>query len=308
MLSAFLSAKRSSRRGFILVSVLLLAVVFISCVTAFAWFTRLQIKSVMREKASLESRSMAHVLTLSIMSKLKELGKKSNYDSLTQLWYKPFPLDMEDLGTWIVQLTPLDDKIPIRNVFLPDGNTLRTELRKPWEDLWYKLGHPELANLVLDFMDKDKKARMGSTHRESFINRYPIDMSEFLLIEEMKPEFLYGSEGIPGFANYSTIWSDGKINLNMAPVHVLEILPGLDSTIARKIASERENSPLKGTTDLKKISGFPPKALGMMTNLIGFSSRFVEIRLELLENKGGVTLFKIIIDKSVGRIVRWEEI
>jgi hypothetical protein len=298
----------------VLISVLLLGVVFISCATAFAWFTRLQIKSALREKVSLENRSLARVLTSSIIRGLQS-NTFVNYDSPRLEWFRPFFFPAADLGTWVVQVVPLDDKIPVRNLFLPDGNTLRNELRKPWEDLWIKLGKRELIYSTLDFMDKDKRPRMGGAEREHYINRPLLDMSEFLLIEEVTPELLYGSESggqggkrQMGLTDYCTLWSGGKINLNVAPVQVMAILPGLDDMLAAKIADYRDRTPLKGTADLRSIPGFPPRAITTLMNLAAFNSRYFEVRIELLEDTGGGTSFTIVVDKTTGRVSRWEEI
>ncbi|MDR1376863.1 MAG: general secretion pathway protein GspK [Synergistaceae bacterium] len=311
MCSAFLNKLRRKlrgkrRRGFVLVSVLLLGVVFISCAVSFAWFARLQIKNMMREKVSLSNRSMAQVLTLSVIA-----GIKSNnivkYDSPLLEWFKPFFFPAGDLGMWVVQLVPLDDKLPIRNLFLPDNNTLRNELRKPWEDMWEKLATHNLVYRVLDFTDKDAKPRMGGAEHESYVNRALLDLSELLILEEMTPELLYGSPGTPGVADYCTLWSGGKINLNVAPVQVLEILPGLDRSLAEKIVDYREREPLRRTADLRNIPGFPARTVSNLMNLADFSSRYFTIKIELLEDTGGGSSFNIVFDKTAGKVVRWEE-
>lgn len=299
--------RNPSRRGFILISVLLLGVIFISCATAFAWFTRLQIKNVSREKLSLESRSMAEVLTASVIKGL-QANTLVKYDSLRLDWYKPFLFPAGELGTWVVQVVPLDDKIPIRGLFLPDGNTLRNELKKTWEDLWIKLGPRNLMYVALDFLDKDAKPRMGGAEQDYYINRPPLDMSEFLILEDMTPELLYGKQNQPGLADYCTLWSGGKINLNVAPAYVLAVLPGLDETLAGKIVDYREQNSLKNTSDLRNIPGFPPRAVTTLMNLAAFNSQYFSIRIESLEDDRGGTSFNIIFDKTAGQIVRWEEI
>ncbi|MDR2174728.1 MAG: general secretion pathway protein GspK [Synergistaceae bacterium] len=283
-----------------------MGVVLISCAASFAWFTRLQIRSALREKVSLENRSMAQVLTRSIISGIKSDALFS-YDSPLLPWFKPFFVPVGDT-VWVVQVVPLNDKIPIRSVFLPDGNTLRNELRRVWENLWEKLEKREMNVPLLDFMDKDAKPRMGGAERETHINRYPVDISELLILEGMTPELLYGSREKSGAADYCTLWSDGKINLNVAPIHVLEILPGLDRTLAEKIVEFREREPLKKIADLRDIPGFPPRAVTGLTNLVDFRSQYFMIKIEMLEDLGGGTSFNIIFDKSAGRVVRWEEI
>jgi DNA uptake protein ComE-like DNA-binding protein len=304
MFSVSLSKRR---RGFVLVSVLLLGVVFISCAASFAWFARLQIKNALREKVSLANRSMAQVVTLSIVAGIKS-NTMVKYDSPLLEWFKPFFFPAGDLGLWVVQIVPLDDKIPIRNLFLPDNNTLRNELRKPWEDMWLKLEGRDLVYRVLDFLDKNAKPRMGGAEHESYVNRPLLDLSELLILEEMTPELLYGSAEKPGVADYCTLWSGGKINLNVAPVQVMEILPGLDRTLAEKIVDYREREPLKRTADLRKIPGFPAKTVTNLMNLADFSSRYFMIKIELLEDTGGGSSFSVVFDKTSGTVVRWEEL
>jgi hypothetical protein len=283
-----------------------MGVVLISCATSFAWFTRLQIKSALREKASLENRSMAQVLTRSIISGIKA-NTLFSYDSPLLPWFKPFFVPVGET-MWVVQIVPLNDKIPIRSVFLPDGNTLRNELRRVLENLWEKLEKREMNAPLLDFMDKDARPRMGGTERETHINRYPADISELLILEGMTPELLYGGRGKNGVADYCTLWSGGKINLNVAPVHVLEILPGLDRILAEKIVEFRERDPLKKIADLRDIPGFPSRTVTALTNLADFRSQYFMIKIEMLEDLGGGTSFNIIFDKDAGQVVRWEEI
>jgi hypothetical protein len=283
-----------------------MGVILISCAASFAWFTRLQIRSALREKVSLENRSMAQVLTQAII-----LGIKSNtlfeYDSPLLPWYKPFFVPVGET-MWVVQITPLNDKIPIRSVFLPDGTTLRNELRRVMENLWEKLEKREMNAVLLDFMDRDAKPRMGGSERETHINRYPVDISELLILEGITPELLYGTPEKIGLADYCTLWSDGKINLNVAPAHVLEILPGLDKTLSEKIMEFRAKEPLKKIADLRGIPGFPSRVVTTLTSLVDFKSQYFMITIEMLEDLGGGSSFNIIFDKNAGQIVRWEEI
>ena len=118
-------SRKHAHPGFVLVSVLMLGALLISCATAFTWFVRAQVRSVLRERTALTQRSMAHLLADAVVGLIVEASDRSNADSLRQRWFKPFLFPADDLGLLAVQVTPLDDKLPIRNLFLPDGNTLR---------------------------------------------------------------------------------------------------------------------------------------------------------------------------------------
>lgn len=302
MNSRALSCSRKS--GFILVSVLMLGLVLISCATAFTWFVRSQVRSVGAERLALSSRSMAQVLTGSITSLLAELAQHIGYDSPLQRWYQPLAVPTEDLGLWIVRITPLDDKIPLRNLFLPDGSTMRRELTQPWADMWDKLHHTELEGVILDFLDRNTRARVGSTEREGYLNRPLYDMSELMILShDITPTIL------KGITDYCTLYSDGRINLNVAPVAVMELLPGLDTGgMAERVAQFRMDHPLESLNDVQSIPGAGPKISSQLTNIVTFKSRYFRIRIDIMNDEtGGGHGYEIIIDRTSRQIVRWEE-
>ena len=300
----------SRKRGFVLVSVLMLGVLLISCATAFTWFVRMQVRTMGRERISISSRSMAHVLTNSVMAMSYEMSQHIGYDSPTQRWYKPFVIPLGDeLGIWVIQVTPLDDKIPLGMLFLPDGNTLRRELSEVWENMWDKLNHRELEALLLDFLDRNTRARVGSKEAEYFINRGPYDMSELMILSrDMPSEVIYGSSNQMGIADYCTIYSEGRINLNVAPVHVMELLPGLDTGLAARVAQTRNEEPLQTLQDIQKMPGASARTSTLLTNIASFQSRYFMMNVHCLDSGGeGGTTFNIIFDRTTRKIVKWEE-
>lgn len=304
------SCSRRKRKGFVLVSVLMLGVLLISCATAFSWFVRQQVRTVGNELSAITSRSMAHVLTSAVMKLLGEMAEHVDYDSPTQKWFQPLPVPIEGLGIWIVKITPLDDKIPLRSLFLPDNNTLRRELADPWQKMWENLNHRELEQLLLDFFDRNNKPRVGSTERNGFLNRPPYDLSELLILShDITPELLYGSGGQMSIEDYCTIYSDGRINLNVAPIHVIELLPGLDTGgLAERLARERMEKPLKMLEDVQKLPGAGPKVTTQLTNIAVFKSRYFHMKIDCIDTaSAGGTSFEIIFDRATKQIVRWEE-
>lgn len=297
-------------RAFVLVSVMMLGVMLISCATAFAWFVRIQVRSVGREREALTNRSMANVLAEAVMKVLGDFTTETDYDSPTQRWFQPFiiPFENGDIDIWVMSITPLDDKIPLRNLFLPDGNTLRHEFEEPLQNMLEKINARSLEMPLLDFLDRNNRPRVGGVERDDFINRGVYDISELLMLSpDITPEILYGHDGNLGIADYCTVFSDGKININVAPVHVLELLPGLDERgLAERIAQVREEEPIKDFRDVQSLPGASPKTATLLTNIIGFKSRYFGIKIENLEEEGG-TSFNIIFDRTTKQIVRWEE-
>ena len=301
----------NKNKGFVLVSVLMLGVLLISCATAFTWFVRMQVRGVFRERDNITKRSMASVAVNAVINILSEMEQHYDYDSPTQRWFQPFVVPFGDeLGVWVMQITPLDDKIPLSNLFLPDGNTLRHEFDEPLQNMLEKINHRELEFLLLDFIDKNNRPRVGGVERDEFINRPPFDMSELLILSrEITPEILYGTGTELGIADYCTIYSDGKINLNFAPVHVMEILPGLkERSLAERVEQSRKDEPLKSLRDVQSLPGASPRTSTLLTNIATFKSRYFNVKIECLEdNSDGGTSFNIIFDRTTRQIVRWEE-
>ncbi len=303
LLSSHRHKHKHKRKGFVLISVLMLGVLLISCATAFSWFVRQQVKTVSRERVNLAYRSMAHVVVNAMMNVLAALSSHVGYDSPTQRWYQPFVLSVEDMGIWVVKITPLDDKIPIRNLFLPDGNTLRNELSDVWQSMWEELGHRELEQIVLDFMDKNTRPRVGGIERDEYLNRPPYDMSELLMLShDMDPALLSELE------DYCTVYSEGRINLNVAPVHVMELLPGLDTgQIAQSIANARTEKALETLQDIQNIPGATPRVSTQLTNIAAFKSRYFQVKIDCMSDHEGGTSYNIVFDRTTKQILKWEE-
>ena len=301
---ALLFSLKHKRKGFVLISVLMLGVLLISCATAFSWFVRQQVKTVSSERVNIAYRSMAQVLVNAMINILAEMASHVGYDSPTQRWYQPFVIPIEDMGIWVVRITPLDDKIPIRNLFLPDGNTLRRELADAWQAMWEDLRHRELEQTVLDFMDKNNKPRVGGVERDDYLNRPPYDMSELLMLSND-----IDSELLSEIEDYCTVYSDGRINLNVAPVHVMELLPGLDTgQIAQSIANARREKHLETLQDIQNLPGASPRVSTQLTNIAGFKSRYFHVKIECLSDNEEGKSFSIVFDRTTKQIVKWEEI
>ena len=301
---------RCRRRGFVLVSVLMLGVLLISCATVFSWFVRMQVRGVFRELDGLSRRTMADVLTNSLMMLLTTVEKEMKSDSPAQRIYRPFILNIPDMGIWVIQVTPLDDKIPLRNLFLPDGNTVRREFSEVWREMWDKLKHRELEMLTLDFMDKNIRPRVGSREEKYYVNRGLYDISELLILSnDINADILYGSGGEMGLTDYCTVYSDGRINLNVAPVHVLELLPGLDmGGFAQSIEEYRREHAIESIQDLQKIPGLSARTSTRLMNIASFKSRYFNIKLEFMNDNEETASYTIIFDRTGKKIVRWDEI
>jgi general secretion pathway protein K len=73
----------------------------------------------------------------------------------------------------------------------------------------------------------------------------------------MDPSIFYGTDEREGLRNYSTVFSEGKININTASLPVLMSLsPKVDQAMAEAVLDHRREKPFRGTEDLRSIPGW----------------------------------------------------
>ena len=188
--------RRSS--GFILVSVLLSTTLLITAATAFAWFARTEALRVGTRENILKFRNAAEIAVGVIGQKIAADGNK--YDSFTEPLYAPGQRTKIEIGDYgvSVKITPLNDKISMNGLLLPDGVTIRSEYEPAWNAIWEELELPQLAAAVIDFIDKDKNQKLGGAERDGNINRLISDINELKAMPEIDDGVLWGTKEKPG--------------------------------------------------------------------------------------------------------------
>lgn len=297
------------RPGFILVAVMMSVTILVTGALAFAWFARMELRKAEALSFSLQARSLAETAVHEIRRGL--VMDTNDADSLLEPWFGSWPLPLGENLSVAVRLTPQNGAFPVNALFLPDGSTLRTELGKPWERLWEKVGRPDLAVEVLDFLDTDRTPRPGGSEEESFINRPPSALEEIRLIPGIDENLLTGNneKHAVGLERLLTVNSDGKINVNVAVPEVLEILDDtLTPAVVREIVEKRRKEPLSGWGDLDVLPGFPRGLQPKLAGVLSFTSSHFLAEIEV--RKGDlVRRFEAVLLKRSGRctVIAWKE-
>jgi len=301
---------RRSRGGFILVAVLMASTVLLSAATALALLARARSRTVAAETFRLSARAAAE-------SALREAAKRLRADSsdvvsrLDPLFDPTKPLELERAGMKIrVRLDPLDDRIPLRGLFLPDGSTVRREYDGAVRRLFQRVGRPELTDRFLDGLDRDKDARPGGGEASGDIDRVPSDLTELLAIPGIDPALLRGSGDRPGLAAGLTVYGGEKINLNVAEPLALGLLDArFDEETVKALVYARGTRALKSLEDLKKIPAIPADALARIANALQFGSSYFRVTIQVRRG-AEQRLFVAILHRSSGgtpELVSWEE-
>ena len=295
--------------GFILVSVMIASATLLTAATAFAWFARTEARAEAARERIYRFRNAAQI-AVNIMSR-RIAEDRNGYDGPTESLYDPYEHVKLEIGDYTaeVQIRPLNDKIPISGLLLPDGVTPRSEYETAWENVWEALELPRLAWEVVDFIDADTDQRLGGAERDTNINRMISDLSELRAMPEITDGVLWGTEEIPGgLAQYVTVIGGEKINVNVAAPEVLAVLDdALTPSHARSIAAYRLVNPIKDMEGLRNVPGFPASLTTKLANIIGFESTHFLLSVKVSDGAGNVRNYRVVVERGGSGAYSWEE-
>ena len=295
--------------GFILVSVMIASATLLTAATAFAWFARTEARAEAARERIYRFRNAAQI-AVNIMSR-RIAEDRNGYDGPTESLYDPYEHVKLEIGDYTaeVQVRPLNDKIPISGLLLPDGVTPRSEYETAWENVWEALELPRLAWEVVDFIDADTDQRLGGAERETNINRMISDLSELRVMPEITDGVLWGTDEIPGgLARYVTVIGGEKINVNVAAPEVLAVLDdALTPSHARSIAAYRLVNPIKDMEGLRNVPGFPASLTTKLANIIGFESTHFLLSVKVSDGAGNVRNYRVVVERGGSGAYSWEE-
>ena len=295
--------------GFILVSVMIASATLLTAATAFAWFARTEARAEAARERIYRFRNAAQI-AVNIMSR-RIAEDRNGYDGPTESLYDPYEHVKLEIGDYTaeVQVRPLNDKIPISGLLLPDGVTPRSEYETAWENVWEALELPRLAWEVVDFIDADTDQRLGGAERDTNINRMISDLSELRAMPEITDGVLWGTDEIPGgLARYVTVVGGEKINVNVAVPEVLAVLDdALTPSHARSIAAYRLVNPIKDMEGLRNVPGFPASLTTKLANIIGFESTHFLLSVKVSDGAGNVRNYRVVVERGGSGAYSWEE-
>lgn len=250
------------KRGSIFLSVILGTSIAIALSIALNYFANVEIK----RSYNFRYKSEARVLSRSIISALKS----------NPLSVPPYEIYK---GRWVrVECEDLERYININSIILPDGKTLDVRWEKIFERFFGLMGLPiDLIPKICDFIDIDRDVRLGGYEGEENLNRRLYFIEELSRIKEIREE-LY--ERV--FSRYFTALSSGRININTASREVLMALSDdIDEGVADAIIEFRSKERIEKISDLKKIPGFPEKAIPQLAEVLCFEGKYFRLKVEV---------------------------
>lgn len=177
-----------------------------------------------------------------------------------------------------------------------------------------------ITESYLDWVDPDNNKRINGAESDFYARLNPAapyvakngpmdDISEFLLINGMTPEIYFGAGSggpVPALDSsrssmatvsaglrdlFTTISAAGMaVNINTASADVLQLIPGMDATLARAIIDTRagpdhvdgteDDLPFEQRGDLAAVPGLTPELLNVMSQFLVLQSSVFQATVE----------------------------
>ncbi|WP_330970116.1 type II secretion system protein GspK, partial [Lysobacter sp. A3-1-A15] len=121
-----------------------------------------------------------------------------------------------------------------------------------------------LQNLLLDYQDADDLYRLNSAEREQYQSEGRAPPSNRVLATPMELRRVIGWDDALGFLDDAalsdtvTVSRNPRINVNTAPLTVLQALPGVDEAMAQRVVDYRKLQPFVNLTSFYQLLGTIP--------------------------------------------------
>jgi len=173
----------------------------------------------------------------------------ASYDALTDPWVAPLEIPLAE-GEIRVRVEDEERYLNLNLVRTPAGFAL---VKRLFEELRVTSLSPEVLRVWV--------GGQGFWDRPYPPKRAPLDSPEELLFLGLSRKDFYGkTEGFtfyPGLLSLTTVWSNGRVNLNTAPPEVLLALsPRMDRGLVENLLEYRREHPLKKVEDVLLVGGF----------------------------------------------------
>ena len=222
-------------------------------------------------------------------------------------------------GSFSVKIIDLERKFNINQIAEGNSFILRRALEVSGAE---HVDFTAISDAFLDWRDADDMPHLSGAESSDYLNmpnpgytpyiakNAPLDEpTELLRIRGITPELFWGGAGKPrplsfkqqgnvgasgqflgGLVNLFTTLSRGVVNLNTAPAEVLQLIPGIDETIAHGIIATRsgldgvdgteDDAPFRSAEELMNLPGMVPQLVQQIRGFLVTRSSTFEVVVE----------------------------
>lgn len=272
-------------RGFVLVTVLIVIALLLPAVLVFYSKAQVNLTQAANFRDSIQAIRLARSGVEGAIGVLK--ADDASYDGKGDRWALRFPALGVGTGLLEVKIDDEDGKLNINTLVAAavDKDVVNPEVETRLRKLITRLGgRPEVVDGLIDWMDRDDKVFGDQGAEESFyrergqtVKNGPLDsLDELLRIRGFDRELLVDRK----LLDYLTVApTDGKLNLNTAPVELLlDLHPDLREGLVEEIVRYRDEKDFTSMDDVKKVIGLAEPLAARLNPLLKVSSVFFTIR------------------------------
>ncbi len=204
---------------------------------------------------------------------------RNNFDALNEDWALKAKIDEKAsslFGAGVLRVTIEDEsgKIQINKLLAGNGynqgirDLLARLLLQPEFGLEEQQAN-DLIDALKDWMDKDDEVTGGGAENGYYAGlakpyaakNGPLDcIDELMMIRGITPELYHGTGNRPGLKHLLTVYGDGRININTAP---LPVLRALSLTMTSEAAEQIDEYRRKVGEDLSGLDWYRKAAAGV---------------------------------------------
>ncbi|MCX7760986.1 MAG: general secretion pathway protein GspK [Hydrogenothermaceae bacterium] len=235
------------------------------------------VNSANRMVVSIYNKQQAYYVASSVFEAVKFLLNTDDktVDTLTDNWANPITFEREGVK---VEVTIYDE-----NRYINLNGVKDPSYRQIVENLFNRLNiSPAYIDKILVWIGKKE----GSVNDNYPPKKADLDSLYELSLLGFRDEDLVGkmvgNNFYPGLFSTSTVYTQGRININTAPLYVLMSLdPKIDQTLATKIIEYRQKKPFKTINDIVLVDGFNFDILYRIQNFIDVKSDIFHIKISV---------------------------
>lgn len=254
---------RQSPEGFILITVLIVISLLFPVVLAFFGKGHINLLQAENFRDTIQARRTAQSGVEVGVGMLK--SDDPAYDGKSDAWASRVPAIGS--ATENVEITIIDDDSKINiNALIDSEGRINSDIRNRLMRLIDRLGGDgNFINAVVDWIDADNivtEPGGGESHeyrdRGYPVKNAPLDSQDELGLIRGYDKELFEDKGFKKFITVAP--TDGKVNVNTAPIEVLEGL-GFREGLVQEIARARDIEPFRQIDDIWRVLGIDAKSL-----------------------------------------------
>jgi general secretion pathway protein K len=275
--------------AFALVSVLVLVSVLSLVALEFSQRSVLHLRTTMNYAQSKKASSYAFGGYQAALSLL--MNDTNDYDGPGDVWFGDLPAVPFGSGIVSVRIEDEQARFNVTKLVTEFGfedKRRATMLSRLFEELAVE---PRLVDGLVDWQDSDDLSLPDGAEAAYYASRTPpsaprnkpmLSAGEILVVRDFDRDLFFlpparrsvtALEGLSALSEYVTVYGDGKLNINTAPVPVMQCLSAdMDRSIAEDIAKRREKEPFGKIEDLKEVESVSDVLYDEISSLITVKS------------------------------------